>query len=75
MRNQDLNVYDYVPDIYKKMKYVACYSIVIYYANGQSLWERTEYNDLQPPPIRKQPGRPKKKMKKEAHELVKDDAR
>jgi len=73
MRNQDLNVYDFVPDIYKKEKYVACYSSVIYPANGQSLWERTEYIDLQPPPIRKQPGRPKKKRNKEAHELVKDD--
>jgi hypothetical protein len=74
MRNQDLNVYDYVPDDYKKEKYAACYSSVIYPSNGQSLWERTEYNNLQPPPIRKQPGRPKKKRNKEAHELLKDDA-
>jgi len=74
MRNQDLNVFDYVPDIYKKEKYVAYNSSVIYSDNGQSLWERTEYNDLQPPPIRKQPGRPKKKRNKEAHEPLKDDA-
>ncbi|AES81288.1 hypothetical protein MTR_7g090610 [Medicago truncatula] len=57
MRNQDLNVYDFVPDIYKNDKYVACYSSVIY----------------PPPAIRKQPGRPKKKRNKEARELVKDD--
>jgi len=74
MRNQDLNVFDYVPDIYKKEKYVACNSSVVYSDNGQSLWERTEYNDLHPPPIRKQLGRPKKKRNKEAHEVVKDDA-
>jgi len=74
IKNQNLNVYDYVLDDYKKEKYVACYSSVTYPANGQSLWERTEYNDLQPPPIRKQPCRPKKKRNKEAHELLKDDA-
>lgn len=74
MRNQDMNVYDFVPDIYRKEKYAACYASVIYPANGQSLWERTSYNDLQPPPIRRQPGRPKKKRNKEAHELLKDDS-
>lgn len=57
-----------------RYRYAACYSSVIYPANGQSLWERTKYNDLQPPSIRKQPGRPKKKRNKEAHELLKDDA-
>jgi hypothetical protein len=73
MRNQDMNVYDFMPDIYRKEKFAACYASVIYPANGQSLWERTEYNDLQPPPIRRQPGRPKKKRTKEAHELLKND--
>ncbi|RHN65625.1 putative transcription factor interactor and regulator CCHC(Zn) family [Medicago truncatula] len=73
MRNQDLNVYDFVPDIYKKERYAACYAPIIYPANGQALWRRTEYNDLQPPPIRRQPGRPKKKRNKEAGELLNDD--
>ena len=73
MRSQDIDINDYVPDIFKKEQYAACYAPVIYPANGQSLWERTEYNDLQPPPIRKQPGRPKKKRNKEAGELMKDE--
>jgi len=68
-----MDINDYVPDIFKKDQYAACYALVIYPANGQSLWERTEYNDLQPPPIRKQPGRPKKKRNKEAGELMKDE--
>jgi len=68
-----MNVYDFVLDIYKKEKYATCYSSVIYHANGQCLWERTEYNDLQPPPIRRQQERPKKKRNKEASELLKDD--
>ena len=73
MRNQDLNVYDFVPDIYKKERYAACYAPIIYPANGQALWHKFEYNDLQPPPIRRQVGRRKKKRKKEAGELLKDD--
>lgn len=71
MRKRSLNIYDFIPDCYRKAKYEACYSSVIYPANGQCLWERTEYNDLQPPPIRRQAGRPKKKRNKEAGELLK----
>jgi len=73
MRKRSLNIYDFVPDCYRKAKYKACYSSVIFPANGQCLWERTEYNDLQPPPIRRQPGRPKKKRNKEVGELLKDE--
>jgi hypothetical protein len=73
MKSQDMDINEYVPDIFKKDQYAACYAPVIYPANGQSLWQRTEYNDLQPPPIRKQPGRPKKKRKKESGELMKDE--
>jgi len=73
MKNQDMNISDYVLDIFKKDQYAVCYAHVIYPANGQNLWERTEYNDLQAPPIRKQPGRPKKKRNKEAGEFLKDD--
>jgi hypothetical protein len=73
MKNQDMDINEFVPDIFKKDQYAACYAPIIYPANGQNLWERTEYNDLQAPPIRKQPGRPKKKRNKEAGELLRDD--
>jgi hypothetical protein len=72
MKHQNLEIDDFVPDYYKKDKYAACYSSIIYPTNGQDLWVRTEYNDLQPPPIKRQPGRPKKKRRLEAGEMRKD---
>jgi len=70
MKSQNMNIYEYVPDCYKKERYADCYSSVIYPANGQCLWERIEYADLQPPPIRRQPGRPKKKRTRDPNELL-----
>jgi len=70
MKSQDMNINDFVPDCFKKERYAACYSSVIYLANGQCLWERTKYADLQPPPIKRQLGRPKKKRNKDANELL-----
>jgi len=65
-----MNIFDFVPDIFKKEQYATCYSSSIYPANGQSLWQRTEYTDLQPPPIKKQLGRPKKRRNKDANEML-----
>jgi hypothetical protein len=45
---------------------------LIYPTNGSGVWEVTTYNDLQPPPIRKQPGRPKKKRNIEVVELQRE---
>jgi hypothetical protein len=63
MRDQNIDVDQYVPDYYRKDSYAACYSHMIYPTNGQNLWTKTEFVDLQPPPIKRQPGRPKKKKK------------
>jgi len=49
MKHKHYNIADYVPSIYKKEAYVECYSSMIYPANGQNMWMRTEYTDLQPP--------------------------
>ncbi|XP_058726169.1 uncharacterized protein LOC131597489 [Vicia villosa] len=70
IRDQRLEVDDFVPDYYKKECYEACYTPVIYLANGATLWTKTDAVDLQPPPIKRQPGRPKKKRNKEAGEQV-----
>jgi hypothetical protein len=70
MKKFDMNVFDFVPEIFKKEQYAACYNSSIYPANGQQLWQRTEYTDLQPPPIKKLPGRPKKRRNKDANELL-----
>jgi hypothetical protein len=67
-----LGIYDYLPDYFKKKHYAACYNNVIYAASGQCLWERTEYGDLQPSPIRRQLGIQKKKRNKEGGKLKKD---
>ncbi|KEH39178.1 hypothetical protein MTR_2g090645 [Medicago truncatula] len=42
--------------------------------NGQDLWKRTECTDLQPPPVKRQPGRPKKKRRLDASELMRDNS-
>lgn len=70
MKSQDININDFVPDCFKKERYAACYSSVIYPANGQCLWEKTPYADLQPPPIKRQAGRPKKKRTRDANEML-----
>jgi len=41
-----MNIFDFVLDIFKKEQYVSCYSSSIYPANGQILWQRTEYTGL-----------------------------
>jgi hypothetical protein len=74
IREMELDMYDFVPDEYRKEKHEACYRHIIYPVNGRSLWERTRYTDLQPPPIKRQPGRPKKKRNKDPSELLRDDS-
>ncbi|KAK2389969.1 hypothetical protein QL285_063521 [Trifolium repens] len=65
---------DYVPNYYRKETYEACYAPLIYPVSGQSVWEKTQYTDLQPPPIRRQPGRPKKRRNREEGELCREPA-
>ncbi|XP_058778388.1 uncharacterized protein LOC131652524 [Vicia villosa] len=52
---------DYIPQYYKKSRYVAVYKPVIYPVNGSNLWERVQYLDVHPPKYRKMLGRPMKK--------------
>ena len=74
MKHHNLDIESYVPIEFRKERYVECYSSIIYPANGQNLWVRTEYTELQPPPIKRQPGRPKKKRRLEGGELRKNDS-
>jgi hypothetical protein len=74
MRHMDIDPDQYVPNYFRRETYEACYHPIIYPTNGQNVWVKTAYTDLQPPPIKRQPGRPKKKRNKEAHELKKDDS-
>ncbi|KAK2352199.1 hypothetical protein QL285_096512 [Trifolium repens] len=60
---------DYIPNYYRNETYEVCYAPLIYPVGGQSVWVKTQYTDLQPPPIRRQPGRPKKRRNREEGEL------
>jgi hypothetical protein len=73
MRYIDMDPGQYVANYFRRETYEACYNPIIYPTNGQNLWVKTRFTDLQPPPIKRQPGRPKKKRNKEAHELKRDD--
>ncbi|CAK8532920.1 unnamed protein product [Lathyrus sativus] len=73
MKDQHLEIGDFVPDCYQKEQYAACYEHVIYPLNGEVLWAKTSVIDLQPPPIKKQPERPKKKRNMEAGEMVRNE--
>ncbi|XP_058733572.1 uncharacterized protein LOC131605205 [Vicia villosa] len=60
MKSQ-LDVEKFMPDYYKKAVYEACYAIVIFPVNGENMGEKKDYDELQPPPIKRQPGRPKRR--------------
>ncbi|CAK8577543.1 unnamed protein product [Lathyrus sativus] len=46
MKDHHLQVDDFVPNYYKKECYEACYALVIYQVNGESLWTKTNVVDL-----------------------------
>lgn len=72
-RNEDPE--EYIPTIYRKKAYEACYHPLIYPSNRHNLWVRIPYFDILPLPTRKAPSRPKRLRnkfgdKKRDHTLV-----
>ncbi|XP_072062123.1 uncharacterized protein [Arachis hypogaea] len=59
-----LNLESFVDDHYKKDAYLRCYQEVIHPLNVSDLWERSQYDDVMPPPYRKPSHRPVKKKKR-----------
>ncbi|XP_029145719.1 uncharacterized protein [Arachis hypogaea] len=59
-----LDLESYVDDCYKKDAYLKCYQEVIHPVNGPDLWERTQYDDVMPPPYRRPSHRHVKKRKR-----------
>ncbi|XP_015965270.3 uncharacterized protein LOC107489002 [Arachis duranensis] len=59
-----LDIDGFVDDCYKKPAYVKCYDSVINPLNGPDLWEKTNFDDVMPPPYRKPSHRPVKKRKR-----------
>ncbi|XP_050217576.1 uncharacterized protein LOC126668414 [Mercurialis annua] len=62
---------DYVHDWYKEEKYKAAYSFMMQPVKGQNMWPKTGFDPIEPPAIRKMPGRPKKARKRDCHEIKK----
>ncbi|XP_072054926.1 uncharacterized protein [Arachis hypogaea] len=54
----------FVDDHYKKDAYLRCYQEVIHPLNGPDLWERSQYDDVMPPPYRRPSHRSVKKRKR-----------
>ncbi|XP_058726957.1 uncharacterized protein LOC131598362 [Vicia villosa] len=69
MKSRNFRFEDFIPEYYRKSRYIAVYKPVIYPVNGSNLWARTQYPDVHPPKFRKMPGRPKKKRNLEQGEL------
>ncbi|XP_072066746.1 uncharacterized protein [Arachis hypogaea] len=59
-----LDLESFVDDHYKKDAYLRCYQEVIHPLNGPDLWERSQYDDVMPPPYRKPSHWPVKKRKR-----------
>src|ERR1051325_2709310 len=69
MKNRNHSIDEYIPDYYRKSRYLQVYKPVIFPVNGSNLWVTTEYPDVMPPKFRKMPGRPKKRRNLEQGEL------
>ncbi|CAK8566370.1 unnamed protein product [Lathyrus sativus] len=69
-RAEDLT--NYIPTMYRKKTYQACYRPIIYSTNGDDLWEETPYLNILPPPSRITLGKPKRKRNKYDDEKTKD---
>lgn len=67
MKDQHLKLDDFVPDFYKKEQYQARYASIHYHFNGETLWKKPDVVDLQPSPIKMQPGRLEKKKEKKLY--------
>nr|XP_027193470.1 uncharacterized protein LOC113788095 [Cicer arietinum] len=54
----------YVSPYYRKTNFLTCYSYIIMPSNGPKLWHASNGDPINPPIMRRAPGRPKKKRNK-----------
>lgn len=73
MKDEQLEIEEYVPELYKRECYEAWYAPIIYLVNGETLWPKIKYADLQPLPIKRQPGMSKTKRTKNVAEIMRDE--
>lgn len=69
MKDQHLELDNFVLECYKKKHYKACYASVLYPVNGENLWTKIGVVDLLPPLIKRQSGKSKKKGTKRLKKL------
>ncbi|WVZ09200.1 hypothetical protein V8G54_013730 [Vigna mungo] len=69
----NINPEEYLPLWFRTCTYEETYNPIIYPLNGPHLWQRTLTPDIEPPPKRVLPGRPRKKRRLEGWEQRKDD--
>ncbi|KAH6771697.1 hypothetical protein C2S51_010101 [Perilla frutescens var. frutescens] len=62
------DVADYVADYYTISKYIECFRCGLEPINGKTMWPEAVGDPVQPPLLRKMPGRPKKKRRRAADE-------
>ncbi|XP_038688330.1 uncharacterized protein LOC119987479 [Tripterygium wilfordii] len=61
---------DYKVLWYKSNTYLRAYQKPIEPIRGENMWPRSEQEQVVPPKLRKMPGRPKKKRRREMHEVI-----
>ncbi|XP_038712449.1 uncharacterized protein LOC120006466 [Tripterygium wilfordii] len=61
---------EFEPDCFKREAFNLCYSYLIYPTEGPERWPKTQHDDILPPSVQKATGRPKKKRRREAGELL-----
>ncbi|WVZ17710.1 hypothetical protein V8G54_010692 [Vigna mungo] len=69
----NINPEEYLPLWFRTCTYEETYNPIIYPLNGPHLWQRTSTPDIEPPPKKVLPGRPRKKRRLEGWEQRKDD--
>ncbi|KAI5443205.1 hypothetical protein KIW84_012026 [Lathyrus oleraceus] len=73
MKAQQVEIENFMPNFNKRECYKEMCAPIIYPVNGETPWEKIEYVDLQPPPIKRKLGMPKKEMTRDALENIRDE--
>jgi len=72
MKYLNLDAVNFISYWFNKETYAEVYNSIFYPINCEQVWEKTEMSDVLPPPTKKMHGRPKKKRRLEAWEVMKN---
>ncbi|KAG5550078.1 hypothetical protein RHGRI_015138 [Rhododendron griersonianum] len=68
LTHKRVNIEDGCDPSYKLEAYMQCYGGMIHPIRDQRYWEPDQFHKLDPPPLRRMPGRPRKNRRREADE-------